>query len=189
MVRKEVIIYFVRHGETSRNTKGLLPDGLDESLNDEGKLQAKEAAKKIPRGICAIISSPCKRTEETAVIMYHKSLDTPVFLKPDKRITEVSFGDFGGKTWTQIAELYSNQYEKEYASQDNYDFSKYHGDSFRSVKERLYSFIDDMKYKYYGKKIIVVTHAGVIRCLYKVEKNQEFLEKPPHNGSVHKFTF
>ncbi len=56
------------------------------------------------------------------------------------------------------------------------------------VKERIYSFINQMKEKYPGKCILVATHAGIIRCVYKNEKNYSFPDAP-NNASVHEFEF
>ncbi|MDQ5931025.1 MAG: hypothetical protein QG674_191 [Patescibacteria group bacterium] len=65
------IIYFVRHGETELNAKGIR-QGPDGPLSPNGIEQVKETAKRFPtkKGKPqAIISSPFQRTKETALII------------------------------------------------------------------------------------------------------------------------
>lgn len=69
-MRKQVI-YFVRHGETELNAKGIR-QGPDGPLNPEGIEQVKELARRFPKKKGkpqAIIASPFQRTRETAEII------------------------------------------------------------------------------------------------------------------------
>ncbi len=201
MADKTKKFYFVRHGETNRNTKGKLPGGentADEPLNEKGVAQAKDAGKEIKLAsfgrIIGTFSSPIKRAEETAINIiktFSPGLSLPELhdlIQYDSRLREVDFGKLTGKSWDEIAKLHPNEnLEEKYRDQD-YDFGEYHGDSYEEVKKRLYEFIRDLKEKYLGTDVLVVTHAGVIRVLYKHEKGEIF-ETPPPNGSVHIFEF
>ena len=65
------LIYFVRHGETERNAKGIR-QGPEGPLSAQGRAQATETAKKFPKHKGRpqiIISSPYERTRETATII------------------------------------------------------------------------------------------------------------------------
>ncbi|MDP2789474.1 MAG: histidine phosphatase family protein [bacterium] len=65
------IIYFVRHGESELNAKGVR-QGPEGSLNEKGREQSLETAKKFPRQKGkpqVIFSSPYERTKETAEIL------------------------------------------------------------------------------------------------------------------------
>ncbi len=65
------VIYFVRHGETILNAKGIR-QGAEGTLTERGKEQARETARKFPprRGKPQIIyASPFQRTRETAEII------------------------------------------------------------------------------------------------------------------------
>lgn len=73
------IIYFVRHGETELNAKGIR-QGPEGSLSAKGREQALATAKRFPkhRGRPeVIISSPYQRTKETASII-SEELKMPV---------------------------------------------------------------------------------------------------------------
>lgn len=65
------VIYFIRHGETELNAKGIR-QGPDGPLSPEGIKQTKEIAHRFPkkRGKPqALIASPWQRTKETATII------------------------------------------------------------------------------------------------------------------------
>lgn len=65
------LIYFVRHGETVLNAKGIR-QGPDGPLTEKGRAQALDTAKRFPKGKGkpqVIISSPYQRTKETAEII------------------------------------------------------------------------------------------------------------------------
>jgi probable phosphoglycerate mutase len=73
------LIYFVRHGETVLNAKGVR-QGPEGHLTEAGRAQALATAKRFPKYIGrpqAIISSPYERTKETAEII-GKELKMPV---------------------------------------------------------------------------------------------------------------
>jgi probable phosphoglycerate mutase len=73
------IIYFVRHGETELNARGIR-QGPDGPLSPKGVEQVKEVAKRFPtkKGKPqALISSPFQRTKETAAII-GQALNMPI---------------------------------------------------------------------------------------------------------------
>jgi probable phosphoglycerate mutase len=87
--------WFLRHGETDYNAKGLSQGALDISLNATGRAQAERAAPLLKnRGIIGIVSSPMLRTRETTAIVT-AVLNLPVTYEPDLR--EVVFGGMEGK--------------------------------------------------------------------------------------------
>ncbi|HEV2402695.1 MAG TPA: alpha-ribazole phosphatase [Candidatus Saccharimonadales bacterium] len=114
----------------------------------------------------AIVSSPlgrCKRLAEDLAI------GDLVF---DNRLLEFNFGDWEQKTWEQIGEGNIRQWA------DHLD--AYHcpnGESYADLRKRTVSFWKDSIAQYPGKTILVVTHAGVIRCLLA-----SALDMPLHNA-------
>ena len=84
----------IRHGETDWNKKRKLQGQVDIPLNEFGKLLAKETAPAladVPFAVC--YTSPLKRAAETARLVLG---DREVPIVPDKRIQEMSFGEFEG---------------------------------------------------------------------------------------------
>ncbi len=95
MTLAAVPFWFLRHGETDYNAKGLSQGALDIALNSHGRAQAQRAGAMLAgRGISAIIASPMLRTRETAeIVNAHLNLD--VGFEADLR--EVVFGGMEGK--------------------------------------------------------------------------------------------
>jgi broad specificity phosphatase PhoE len=87
--------WFLRHGETDYNARGLSQGALDIDLNETGRAQARTAGALLAgRGITAIFSSPMLRTRQTTGIV-NQALGLPVTFAPDLR--EVVFGGMEGK--------------------------------------------------------------------------------------------
>ena len=102
MVKESKKVYFVRHGLTNSNVeKRMMGTRVDESLNETGIAQVKEAAKKLDRGFDIIISSPLKRAKESADIIAAE-LNVPVIV--DDNLKERDSGEGSGKTWPEITE-------------------------------------------------------------------------------------
>jgi probable phosphoglycerate mutase len=91
----ETPFWFLRHGETDYNARGLSQGAIDIPLNDHGRAQAKAAALTLAgRGIVSIVCSPMLRTRETAAIV-NEELGLPIRYEP--AIREVIFGGMEGK--------------------------------------------------------------------------------------------
>jgi len=87
--------WFLRHGQTDYNARGLSQGALDISLNETGRAQARAAGPLLAgQSITAIFSSPMIRTRETTAIV-NETLKLPVIFEPDLR--EVVFGGMEGK--------------------------------------------------------------------------------------------
>ncbi len=90
-----VPFWFLRHGETDWNARGLSQGNVDIPLNTLGWAQAQRAAdaladiQKTPRAIATIVASPLSRAKNTAEAVAAK-LGLPVEL--DEGLREVSFG-------------------------------------------------------------------------------------------------
>jgi broad specificity phosphatase PhoE len=82
--------WFLRHGETDWNARGISQGNVDIPLNATGLAQAHAAAEKLcNRGIATIVASPLSRARVTAEFV-GEALGLPVAFDPDLR--EVSFG-------------------------------------------------------------------------------------------------
>jgi broad specificity phosphatase PhoE len=91
----EISFWFLRHGETDWNAKGLSQGAADVPLNANGEAQARRAAELLrDAGIASIIASPlarARRTAETAAA----ALGLPVAYDPELR--EVAFAGREGQ--------------------------------------------------------------------------------------------
>ena len=168
-------IYLVRHGETDLNSPVRRMQGSTNiSLNDNGRMQAKDASLKLKDlGFDLIIASPYKRAFETASII-NEVLN--IELITDDRIKERDYGDLEGMP-----------YLKEYCNID-YDLVSVHGEEYNHYKDRLLDFLSDIKKKYSDKKVLVVCHNGVIgllSCLIEgMPDDRNYVTKGIPNGEI-----
>lgn len=148
-------IYVIRHGETDWNKKGIMLTLEDLPLNENGIKQANRAKEIVDNlDYDLVISSPLKRTMQTATIINEKNNKEIIV---DKRIIERNAGSLSGKSVSD--EIFKNYWNVE-------KNTKYHGvETLQELFERVYSFLEDIKEEYAGKNILIVTHNGVCRTI------------------------
>ncbi len=122
------LIYFVRHGETENNAKGIR-QGAEGGLSERGREQALATAKRFPKHKGrpqVIIASPFERTKETAEII-GKELNMKVYysdlLKERRNPTEIIGHAGGEKDVRQIVDLIDKSYhadELRYSDEENF---------------------------------------------------------------------
>jgi isoleucyl-tRNA synthetase len=162
---------FIRHGETEANKKG--PDvkgfgsgtintvlGKDFSLDELGVQQVKDAVKELKdKNIDVIVSSPYKRTIETANIIADGLGMKKDDIVLDSLVQEFQVGELNeGKTWMQI-------YEENRGVSVLYDKFKGADETKMDVINRMQRFIYKMENTYEGKTILVSTHKSPIACM------------------------
>ena len=159
-------IYFVRHGETiltpQRKFSGtgaidpeLMQDGLDQA-----DLVAEECAK---LGAEVLIASPLNRTRQTAEAIARTTGLEIIF---DEAWYELSFGSWDGKAIEEVREEEPDNYQawinsSSYAPPGG-------GESYDEASVRIEEALEKLVAEYPGKKIIVVTHNGVVKTAAKI---------------------
>ena len=90
-------LYILRHGQTPWNTKKRMQGQTDILLNEEGIRLAEETGRGMKDiDIDLVISSPLLRARQTAeLVMAGRSIP----LITDRRIMEMSFGDWEGESF------------------------------------------------------------------------------------------
>lgn len=161
-------IFLVRHGQTEANANNLFNGRNEKDLNDTGVSQAKELSSQIKDlPIDLIISSPLKRTVQTASILNTKNLDIIL----DDRIIERDFKELTLKP----TNLISN-------TDRLYNLGSYEEveeiEAFQSIYDRVEDFICDIKNKYSGKNILVVTHGDIIVAFQMYFEKHRLSEYP-----------
>lgn len=150
------LIYFVRHGETVLNAKGIR-QGREGALTDRGRAQALETAKRFPKEKGkpeVMIASPFERTIETASIL-SAELNMPVeysdLLVERKNPTEI-IGHAGTEPEVKkIVDLIDKSFHD-----DNYRYSD--EENFADMKERAKKLLEYIKSRP-EQRIIMVTHS------------------------------
>ena len=154
------MIYLIRHGQTDWNLDRKLQGQTDIPLNNNGKEQAKEAAKEIANlKIDRIISSDLLRAKETAEII-NKKIGAEISF--DKRLREVNYGDFEGRLIETIKDEDWNVF--------NQNPEKKNGESRKQVYERVKKFLQEIKE---DENVLVVTHGGALKMMLYYAKNKE----------------
>jgi uncharacterized phosphatase len=93
-------LYFVRHGLTEMNVRGVWSGTTETALTSEGRQQAKQtgqAAKGL--GIDLIVTSPLSRAVETATIIAKEIGYPPDKIQTNELFIERHFGELEGTAW------------------------------------------------------------------------------------------
>ena len=159
-------IYFVRHGETVltparkfSGTGSLDPELMQEGL-DQAELVAAECAK---LGAEVLIASPLNRTRQTAEAIARTTGLEIIF---DEVWFELSFGSWDGKAIEEVREEEPDNYQawinsSSYAPPGG-------GESYDEASIRIEEALEKLVAEYPGKKIIVVTHNGIVKTAAKL---------------------
>lgn len=154
------MIYFVRHGETiltpTRKFSGT--GALDPELTEDGLAQAErvatEVAKLAPE---VLITSPLKRARQTADAI---AQSTGIAVIEDKDWYELSFGDWDGKSIEEVKAESPDEYQSWLNSSS---YRPGGGESYDQARIRIEAALEKVAAEYPGKKVVVVTHNGVIK--------------------------
>lgn len=149
------MIYLVRHAQTDFNKRGVIQARENSDLNEKGLRQVKKLRDEISSlnfDIC--YCSPLLRTVETAFGL----VGDRTFIEKDDRLLERFMGDLEGK------------------DRKFYDFKKYWDynlncvdagvEGIQELFKRCSEFLADVRGKYVGRDILIVSHAAVIRALH-----------------------
>ncbi|TVU01452.1 hypothetical protein EJB05_53102, partial [Eragrostis curvula] len=177
----EVVI--VRHGETSWNASRIIQGHLDAELNDIGRQQAVAVAHRLSKEVkaAAIYSSDLKRAAETAeTIARVCNLPNVVF---DPALRERHIGDLQGMK-LEVAATERPEAYKAFMSHKRNQQIPGDGESLDQLSERCVSCLYDIVEKHKGERIIVVSHGGTIRELYRHASPMKPIRGKIHNTSV-----
>lgn len=129
----------------------------DDYLNDFQKIS-------IDKDYDAIYSSPLKRCTQLANYFQFD-------YQTDDRLMEMNFGDWEQKNWDDIPK------EEIQIWYDNYIETKAkNGESLLDLNERVNDFLQEIQSKHQNQKILIISHAGVIRCFQHLILNQSWEE-------------
>ncbi|MEK7597064.1 MAG: histidine phosphatase family protein [Patescibacteria group bacterium] len=154
--------YIVRHGETEWNVKKIIQGQRNVPLNKNGEKQAVEVAKKLKHTqFRAIFSSDLARAKSTAEIIAQKhnlSVITNVLLREKK------LGQFEGKS-TQLLKIMNKEYEKLTKNKRIQYKLRFNIEDNDDLIKRCIKFFKETALTHKGNKVLVVTHAGLMRVL------------------------
>lgn len=172
-------LYVIRHGETKENKTGIMQGNMDTELDEKGKEEARGLIEKVKEAnIDIVVVSPKKRTIETADIV------APNIEKVyDYRLLSRDHGEFEGLRRDEI------NLPEYWNIKKNIQYER--AESVGSLFERVESLLRDIKIKYDGKNVLLVTHSGICRVLYYcfngIPEDGNLLEYESHNCSFEQY--
>lgn len=160
-------LYIIRHGQTDCNKNHRYNCRYDEDINETGVEQAKNAINTIKNlDIDLIICSPLTRTRHTSKIINVNNIPTIY----DDRIIE---RDGGVLTNTLIDDYFVKEYYNYYSTNIVEGL-----ETLPELFNRIHGFLDDIKIKYKGKNILLVTHGAVAKAI------QFYFQELPEDGMI-----
>ncbi|MFZ2253389.1 MAG: class I tRNA ligase family protein [Minisyncoccia bacterium] len=194
-VKKSGNTYFMlRHGESELNTKWILNGvlGVKNGLTTKGREQVEEALKILKsENIDFIYHSPLERTVETAKYVADAIGLSAENLIVDPRLIEMQFGEFEGKEVDDYHAFFGNGYNRLVMCPEG-------GESWTDIKKRVGEFLYEIEAKHEGKRILIVSHNGVMQMLQAAaygtehERLGEIIENDGYdmkNAEVRELTF
>lgn len=146
-------VYVIRHTPVAVG-KELCYGQLDVPLAEHFMEDFEKYKNKLPTQYDAIYTSPSTRCHALA-----QHLDFgPVISEPG--LMEMNFGEWEGQKWNEIDQKALNTWMMDFVNVKTPD-----GESLLELFQRVNFFLEALKRKNY-EKVLLVTHAGVIRCIW-----------------------
>lgn len=158
-------LVLVRHGVTDHTVGKLFSGGLASSnppLNELGRAQARATGEwlvPLADSFDRIVSSPVRRTRETAEILA-TALGLEVEEEPG--IAEMEFGTWDGLGFAEVQERWPDELT---AWLGDLDSAPHGGESMRTVEERVLAGRDRILAAYAGRTVVAVSHVTPIKVL------------------------
>ncbi len=156
-----ITLYLIRHGETEWNKSGRYQGSTDVALSEAGLAQAekvKEYFRNIP--LDGVISSTLSRAKVTAQGIADTH-DLPLETTP--ALKELCFGDWEGKSFSEIDVLWPGMMDEMYHAPDEVRLP--HGESFLDCQKRTMAFIKELIARGDNKSYVIVSHGAALRTI------------------------
>lgn len=151
------MIALVRHGETDANARRLLLGRADPPLSERGRDQALAVAELLGREDppAAIVSSPLRRAQETAVCI------AEVFglaVEVDDAFVEMDYGEWDERPLADVPREVWTKW------QDDIHFAPPAGESLQQVQTRVSARMAELVVRAGASSIVVVSHVSPIKA-------------------------
>jgi probable phosphoglycerate mutase len=150
-------LFLVRHAQSVWNAEKRWQGRGDPPLSERGRQQAKLAASAIVGVVDVVVASPQKRARETAEVMADELGLGPVTFDDDLR--EIDVGAWTGLTIDEVEARYSAELAAWRAGELD---APPGGEDRHAFLERILRGVDRIVRSHDGRRVLVVTHGGVI---------------------------
>jgi probable phosphoglycerate mutase len=170
-------LWLVRHGQTDWNLEGRYQGQTDIPLNHTGIEQAKQTSQNLPeQHYSALYSSDLSRARMTADIL-RKRFNLPVIV--DQRLREINQGEWEGRL---VCEIRAHYQDLSSAERRMIYMSPPGGETVADLSARMADVVDEISFKHFGEKILVVSHGlsmATLICQVKgIPLNEVYFQIP-----------
>jgi probable phosphoglycerate mutase len=154
----------VRHGQTQWNVEARVQGHRDSPLTAQGLEQAEAIGKRLAREhFDVLVASDLGRAMQTAQrIAAHCGLP----IAADPRLRERDFGEGEGLSYEEIDARWPNVFSR--TAEVDPDLAIPGGESRRQFHDRIHQAFESLARKHDGRRVLVVSHGGVLTSLYRV---------------------
>jgi alpha-ribazole phosphatase len=146
-------VYVIRHTQVAVG-KDICYGQSDVPLANTFLQDAEYFRNNLPSNFDRVYCSPLQRCKELASILKY---DHVVY---ENALMEMNFGDWENQKWDEIHPDELNHWMADFVN-----VKTPNGENLRELFQRVQSFFNHLRKEEY-KKVLIVTHAGVIRCLW-----------------------
>lgn len=152
----------VRHGESEANRNNIFAGSFDADLQHRGEKQAEKTAEFIAENykVDKIYASDLKRAFKTGKAVADR---TGVEIIPDRRLREISAGEWEGMKFDDIREKYPEAYTVWRTDLGNARCTG--GESTKELGERILAALTEIAEQNDGKTVVIATHATPVRAM------------------------
>lgn len=156
MIRR---LLLVRHGETTWNANHRYQGQMDIPLSDVGRWQAVAIAKRLmPESIDAVYASDLTRAYETAQII---AAPHRLGVQPEPRLREMSFGEWEGLPYAQMAKRFPDQVT--WWNADRLTHAPPGGETLTQLAARVQAVLDDVTRDHADQTVLLVSHMSPLK--------------------------
>ena len=163
MLRSDVSLYFIRHGQTNWNAERRYQGQRDISLNDTGRGQAARNGRKLGEiieqlDLYEFVSSPLLRTRQTMEIVRQELGLAAQEYRADPILKEIDYGSWEGFTLEELSEKTPEDLEAR--SADKWGSNVYEGESYAMLSNRTLEWLRSV-----NRDSVIVSHGAFSRCV------------------------
>ncbi len=152
-------ILLIRHGETERNRTRRIMGHRPIPLNVRGRSQARALQRRLKKVELEVIyTSPIRRAVETARVLA-KGRRVRTIKVPE--MAEIDYGHWVGRTFDEVS--FDPAYRTYHTTPRKARAPG--GESMREVYRRAVSFIEKLRRRHRGGRVVVISHADVIKAI------------------------
>ena len=154
----------LRHGETVWNLEARIQGHEDSALTPAGVAQARALAERMrEETFDHLVASDLGRAMSTALPI---AAATGHEVRPDRRLRERHYGECQGLTYGELDHQYPDLFSS--VREVDPDFPIPGGETRREFHDRIRGAFDSLAREHEGKRVVVVSHGGVLAMLYRV---------------------